>query len=75
MAEGSPIGISGSQVGIHGNDMHTLALQGIQICWQCGDEGLPLSCSHLRNFAFMQDDAPYLQLSFVVSLKAYLEAM
>jgi hypothetical protein len=43
-----PDGVAASQIIVDGDDVHTLAGQGIQVAGQGRDQGLALAGAHLR---------------------------
>ena len=52
-----PLQISPCQIVVHGDDVHALAFQRIEIHRQRGDQGLALAGAHLGNLTAMQHHA------------------
>ena len=52
-----PLGVAARQVVVHGDDMHALAGQRVQIDRQRGDQGLALAGLHLGDLAVVQHHA------------------
>jgi hypothetical protein len=51
------VGISLREVVVHGNDMDSLSIKGVEVSWESGDQSFPFSCCHLGNFALVEDDS------------------
>jgi len=56
-------GVPGDQVVVDGDDVHSLALQGVQVGRQGGHQRLALPRAHLCNLALMEDHPTNLQQS------------
>ena len=52
-----PLRVAAGQVIVHGDDVHALAGERIQIGGQRGDERFSFARLHLRNFSLVQDDS------------------
>ena len=52
-----PFAVAAGQVVVDGDDVDALALQGVEVGRQRGDEGLAFAGDHLGDVAAVQDDA------------------
>jgi len=52
-----PFGIALGEVIVHGNDVHALAFDCVEVSCQCRHKRLALARPHLRNFAAVEHDA------------------
>ncbi len=59
MVDGShPLGVALGQVVVDGDEVSALALEGVEVEGQGGDQGLPLPGLHLGYPALVQDESP-----------------
>ena len=53
-----PLGVTRGEIVVHGDDVHALAGDGIEVGRQGADQSLAFAGPHFSNFAVMQDHAP-----------------